>query len=250
MDLSFDRALKKTINSPHFTVQPDVPLSLLPDITPGIMQTISHHGAILQLPPKPQIFRIQVAANIISLEWKVQDQNTDVSSDRTLTFSLHCYGDIPYKLKRKLTFRKRRTKIITPESGFEEMSELSSESKNTFPSLPASLLGSRNISLMMQVDREQVSNGSKEMDHLIEDSEGLSSAGILLKPTGSKNIASLLPEPIRLPQKKDDQTKTPVRLSDTNPSNSGGVLNLPPLVISGKQDQTPHQESMQSVQSM
>ncbi len=269
MDLSFDRALKQTTVSPQFRVQPEVPISLLPDILPGLNQTLSQHGAILQLPPKPQFNGIQVAPNTISLEWEAQDRNTDVSSDRTLTFSLHCYGDIPYKLKRKLTFKKRLSKMITPESGFE--SELGSESKNTFPSLPPSLLGSRNISLVTQTDKLSNSGGVKENDDttdqakiLYEEPDGPDSDGLILKPVGSKNVPSLLSEAIRLPKKKEPKLPqfqiqsantslnitNPVRLATVNSSRGGGgggVLNLPPLVISQSDQIQQHEGSLHSV---
>ena len=261
MDLSFDRALKQTINSPHFTVQPDVPLSLLPDIIPSLIQTLNQHGAILQLPPKPQFSGIQVAANNILLEWEVRDQSTDISSDRTLTFSLHCYGDIPYKLKTKLMFKKGYAKTITPESGFEDMSEMSSESKSTFPSLPSSVFGSRPISLVAQPEQDMGLECPNSQTKIIE--EERESNGLMLKPTDSKPILSLLPEQIRLPKRKEvrlPQFSTlsanaslnipnPIKPSTANSSttagahsirvstasaasNTGGVLNLPPLIIS------------------
>lgn len=238
VDLSFERALRQTITSPHFGVQPDVPLSLLPDITSNLIQSLNQHGAILQLPPKPEFSDIQVATNTISLEWGVQDHNTDVSSDRTLTFSLHCYGDIPYRLKTKLSFKKKLRKLVTPESGFEDMSmsEFSNESKNMFTSLPTTSLGSRNSSLVTQTN--QVEEESKTL------------------------VSSLLPEPVRLPKRRTDETKLPQiatqsasaslnvqnlgQLSTLNGSSSGRILNLPPLIINKPEPAMP----VSSVQTM
>ena len=158
MDTSFERILKQTaLAQPSKqplvkpSIQPEVPLSLLPDITPTMAQTLNHHGAILQLPPKPWFVDISVTNNAISLQWQVSDQNADLLADRTLTYSLHCYADVPYKTKAKLNIKRRFVgKLVTPESGFEEMSEfsVSSEPVGNFPSLPSSLLGSRNISLV------------------------------------------------------------------------------------------------------
>lgn len=259
MDLNFDRALRQTITSPHSAIQPDVPLSLLPEITSSLLQTLNQHGSTLQLPPKPQFSNIQVATNTISLQWEAQDQNTDVSSDRTLTFSLHCYGDIPYKLETKLTFKKRLRKLITPESGFEDMSEMSSESKSTFPSLPPSLLGSRTTSLVTQQDQNTLNptkrTGDSRDKMITEESEEHESSESMGKSCTGRTMLSLLPEPIRLPKRREN-TRLPqlvmqsanASLSIPNPStsDSSGVLNLPPLIVS-KQEQPMQLISMQSM---
>lgn len=257
MDLSADRALRQTTTSPHFSIQPDVPLSLLPDITSTLMQTLNQHGAILQLPPKPLFADIQVATKSISLRWEVQEQSNDVSSDRTVTFSLHCYGDIPYKLERKFAFKRRLQRLITPESGFEDMSEMGSESRSTFPSLPPSLLGSRNISLLAQHD---TSKGAEKSSNQIirEESEECEISG---KANGSKALPALLPEPIRLPRRRDEaklpqlilqsanasvNVPTMARLSKDPSSIGSGLLNLPPLIIN-KPEQPVQLVSMQSM---
>ena len=245
----------------HLSIPADVPLSLLPDIMPTVAQSLGQHGAILQLPPKPNLNMdaILVTANAISLEWRIPSQSSDVTSDRTLTYSLHCYADVPFKLNGKLNFKKRLAgNMVTPESGFEEMSDLSSESKNTFPSVPPSLLGSRNVSLVTQQD-QNVSSDNKEPGNqtIAEEQSGISASdgakGLILKPTiATKNITSLLPEPIRLPKPADSNTDTklPKLLvhSATNPPNtsnlptrpptnhvSGAILNLPPLIVNKPQ---------------
>lgn len=238
MDLTFDRALRQTINSPKDTIQPDVPLSLLPDITPALVRSLEQHGAILQLPPKPEFSKIVVTTNTIALEWEVKDRHSDVSSDRTLTFSLHCYGDIPYKLKMKLMFKKRITKLVTPESGFEDMSELSSESNNTFPSLPPSVLGSRNVNASIHHNMEEKKAIKEEEDELLF-RQSISSSN-------NNNKVPLLPEPIRLPRKRlMEDSKLPqlaaqsanASLNLSNPlkvltaTSTEGILNLPPLII-------------------
>ena len=244
MDLSLETALRQMSTSSHFAIQPDVPLSLLPDITPALIGSLNQHGAILQLPPKPHFTDIKVAANTISLQWQVEDQSSDVvSSDRTMTFSLHCYGDIPYKLERKLTFKKRMRNLITPESGFEDMSEMSSDSKST---LPPSLLGSRNVSTVAHYDTGELSRGRIIREESEEN-----------ETTNVEPMPSLLPEPIRLPIRRNEsklpqlvlQQSANASLNLTNPDKSlkgSGILNLPPLIIS-KQDQPLQLLSMQSV---
>lgn len=253
IDLSLERALGQTITSPHSNIEPDVPLSLLPEISTYLVETLDQHGAILQLPPRPQFTNTpQVATNTITLDWEVMDQNADVSSDRTLTYSLHCYSDLPYKMETKLTFKKKLRKLITPESGFEEMSELSSESRSTYPSLPPSLLGSRNVSSLTQQDQEMFypSKHSRNNDQMItEEMENHdSSSDPVLKSHDNITMPSLLPEPIRLPKRREDSTKFPQLIPQSSGTNlnlngsarlqastSGGVLNLPPLII-GKQE--------------
>ena len=261
MDLNFDRSLKETSHAPHCTMQPEVPLSLLPDITPSLIESLTQHGAVLQLPPRPHFQTTQVKANAISLVWKVHEQNTDVSSDRTLTYSLHCYADIPYKTKVRQNFKKRYVRgLVTPESGFEDMSELSSESKNNFPSLPPSLLGSRNISLVRLQGTSSNQNGpSESRDKDAESHE--QSNDLVLKPTPGSNIASLLPEPIRLPKPSstaadvklpqllvnspdtsfnatDKNTRHSTKTNTSMSDHATAVLNLPPLVISSKQSES------------
>ena len=235
MDLNFERSLNETSHAPHCTMQPEVPLSLLPDITPNMVDSLHQHGAVLQLPPRPHIQTAQVKAKTISLVWAVQEEVTDIASDRTLTYSLHCHADIPFRAKVKLNFKKQFVrKMVTPESGFEELSELSSESKNTFPSLPPSSLGSRNISLI------RLQGKGSDASELSDQGDKIES--LVLKPTPG-NIAALLPEPIRLPKVSDDirqsqlPSNSPARMRRPTTTNQddtehpGTVLNLPPLVV-------------------
>ena len=303
MDTSFERILKQTaLAQPSMqplvkpSIQPDVPLSLLPDITPSMAQTLNQHGAILQLPPKPWFVDITVTNNAISLQWEVSDQNTDLSADRTLTYSLHCYADVPFKTKAKLNIKRRFVgKLVTPESGFEEMSEFSanSESAGNFPSLPTSLLGSRNISLVTigskpqqdldqdksrdtpehkrtnqnEISRpvgvgvkgqkledtsenklESVPSQTSTIETIIAADQAVTvpqkKPTLVMKPTGSKNISSILPEPIRLPKPAEGITEAQLpqvvkrkpsgarpATHSSVPDQTGTMLNLPPLII-------------------
>ena len=208
MDANFDRALKLTGMTPQPAIQPDVPLSLLPDITTNLAQTLNQHGAILQLPPKPWFVDIQVNGNAISLQWEVSDSGSDITADRTVTFSLYCFADVPFKMKGKLNFKRRLLrvgKLATPESGFEDMSE-GCESKSSFPTLPASLLGSQNISL--------VTLGSGDAR---QQSEAFPSSK---KPSSQKPSSQnprLAPEDTKeFMQKHDDSTSSPTSSPTTN----------------------------------
>jgi len=260
LDMSLEHTLNQTIST-LAPQQPDVPLSLLPDILPGQLQTVRQHGAILQLPPRPMFSDVTIATSTISLNWKVQDQSVDISSDRTLTFSLHCYADIPRKSRSKLTLSSGLAKTSTPESGFEEMSELSSESNNTFSSVPPSAMGSRNISLLGQPSLPGVNKDGvikEELEESLPLKEDMKLPALVLHPPPSKNIASLIPEAIRLPKKKEDLADRPVvglgsngpRLEPigkppltTQGTNRGGILNLPPLLM----DKSAHLGSLRSV---
>ena len=243
MDLNFERSLNETSRAPHCTMQPEVPLSLLPDITPNMVDSLHQHGAVLQLPPQPQIQTAQVKAKAISLVWNVEEDETDVASDRTLTYSLHCHADIPFRAKVKLNFKKQFVrKMVTPESGFEESSELSSESKNTFPSLPPSSMGSRNISLI------RLQGKGSDASELSDQGDKVES--LVLKPTPG-NIAALLPEPIRLPKVSDDVKNSPAgrrrptTTAQDHPDHPSAVLNLPPLV--NKPTTAPSETELMSV---
>ena len=250
MDANFDRALKLTGIAPPPAIQPDIPLSLLPDITTNLAQTLNQHGAILQLPPKPWFVDIQVNGNAISLQWDVSDQASDITADRTVTFSLYCFADVPFKMKGKLNFKRRLLrvgKLATPESGFEDMSE-GCESKTSFPTLPASLLGSQNISLVTvgsgdarkpseaftsssqkpRLAPEDAKESVPKHDDSVStsyktttttttttntsttDQESAPKKTIVLKPSAGKKTL-LLPEPIRLP-KPTEPTTTEVKL--------------------------------------
>ena len=252
MDVSFDRALKQTMNSKLPNIPPDVPLSLYPNVMPNLISSLEQHGAILQLPSKPEFESIKVTTNTISLEWKMPNQMA-VSLDRTLTYSLHCYADVPAKLKVRLGSKKKPMNLMSPESGFEDMSDQSTESKSTFISLPPTALGKR-LPVEPQDQVTIQSHGSASrldelMPHMssnkVGEEEGKSEEHLVLKPTTGKTISSLLPEPIRLPKaigssgpEMSTSQQLPVPSSKLRPKveqgvhfHSGALLNLPPLII-------------------
>lgn len=152
MDANFDRALKRTMLTIKQPTQPELPLSLLPDVMSTINEALGQHGAILQLPPQPTFVNVSVTTNTISLKWEYpQEHSSDVTADRTLKYSLHCHADIPFKMKSKISFKRQFIgggNLTTPESGFVDYSGSSTEQSSNFPSVSQSLLGSRNISLI------------------------------------------------------------------------------------------------------
>ena len=229
MDANFDRALKRTTLAMKPPTQPEVPLSLLPDITPSITETLGQHGAILQLPSKPSFQNVTVTTNTISLKWECpQENSSDVSMDRTLTFSLHCHADVPFRLKSKISFKKQIVNNgmqITPESGFEDFSGSSVEPSTNFPSVPQSLLGSRNISLIAIQPNETQKTGVLPQEYTpsvlaVEKSPSAQPP----KPKLQAPIGTKLPEIIK------PVPGVPHLLPASLPSSSSAAkLNLPPL---------------------
>ena len=254
MDANMDRALKRTVLVMRPPTQPEVPLSLLPDVTPTITEALGQHGAILQLPSRPSFLDIAVTTNTILLRWECAQECSDVTADRTLTFSLHCHADVPLKLKSVISFKKQligNAKQITPESGFEDFSGSSAEP--TFPSVPQSLLGSRNISLI-GLGRTDNSNAGGKSHDTVENGtnmgmESLSHVDVEGGPSRSKiddqdrdqgeGSPRLLPQPVRPKLQTANNTKLPEVVNRAKSSHlppsvlpssaSAARLNLPPL---------------------
>lgn len=235
MDANFDRALKRTMLVIKQPTQPEVPLSLLPDITPTINETLGQHGAILQLPSKPSFQNVAVTTNTISLQWECpQEDSSDVSMDRTLTYSLHCHADVPFRLKSKISFKKQIVNSgmqITPESGFEDFSGSSVEPSTAFPSVPQSLLGSRNISLIAIQPSETKNTGMMQQEtppnEVHEPAVKKNPHDQLPNPKLQASITTKLPEIIKPgPGIQAIQHLLPSSLPS---SSSAAKLNLPPL---------------------
>ena len=235
MDTNFDWALKRTMLVTKPPTQPEVPLSLLPDITPTINDTLGQHGAILQLPPKPSFQNVSVTTNTISLHWECPTENSsDVSTDRTMTFSLHCHADIPFRLKSRISFKRQvmgSGMQITPESGFEDFSGSSVEPSTSFPSVPQSLLGSRNISLIALQPTDTHTTIGMAGNDIHEDVHAHMNTGVETRDQKSKSkiqgpIGTKLPEII----KPGVQVKPHLLPPSLLPSSSSAAkLNLPPL---------------------
>ena len=254
MDANFDRALKRTALAIKTPTQPELPLSLLPDITSTINEALGQHGAILQLPPKPSFNNVSVTTNTISLKWECpQEHSSDVTADRTLKYSLHCHADIPFKMKSKISFKRQfigSGNLITPESGFVDYSGSSTEQSSNFPSVPQSLLGSRNISLIALGKTENPNTGVRTNNVVTDDSilESVSQRDVAdvpnkadthknkngkilprIVPESSKPIADAkLPEMVKPGMRL--QAKPALLPASLVPSSASAArLNLPPL---------------------
>ena len=125
VDTSLDVALKQSVTTPPTRGQPEVPMILYPDITKAMTDDLERHGGILQLPPTPSFTEVKVATHTISLQWEAPDQNGgNITSDRTVTFSLHCFANQYHDPKHRAVLRQMPKPVhTTPESGFEDMAE-------------------------------------------------------------------------------------------------------------------------------
>ena len=153
-DASLEMALKQSTTTPPTRSQPEVTMILHPDITKAMLEDLDRHGGILQLPPMPSFTEVKVTTNTILLQWETSDQNgSDIASDRTVTFSLHCFANQSRNLKSKVALRQMlKPAHSTPESGFEDMAENPTSNGNDlkvkFPPLLPSLVTDRRVQLI------------------------------------------------------------------------------------------------------
>ena len=139
-----------------------LPVGLRPkqELAGKIQQVLEQHGAILQLPEKPIFSKMKIFKDYIEMHWKVTEENIEVASDRTLSYSLQCFADVPFKFQKGKFFNlSRRMHNInlhsgfSPDSGFQdEGSERSSEASEnqgtTLPSITPSIHSNHNVSLV------------------------------------------------------------------------------------------------------
>lgn len=241
MDSVLDNVLKQTAaftpssrnedNSQKSNMQL-LPVSLRPksELTSKLQQVLNQHGAVLQLPGKVVLSHVSVHSTSIVLRWELPDQNTEVTADRTLIFSLQCYADVPFKFKKDkiVNFNKRLLNIgttspgLSQDSGYHQdgssdcTSQASDIKSGNLPSIPPSLRtsSSHNESLItMQTPDMKDSNGKLE-DHKekLKNSNSHTPQGQVLHKT------PVLPQSVRLAQ-----TTSAARAS-------GALLNLPPLL--------------------
>ena len=260
-----DKVLKQTATFAHVQPQREDKekvsnIHLLPvglrkgELTTRLQQVLVHHGAVLQLPHKPVFIEAKVHQNSISLSWELPGQ-AEVTTDRTRVYSLQCFADVPFKYKpeRLLHLKKRFLSVpstgASPESGFDEPSEVSSqhsEAKSTLPSIPPSLICSQNISLVTmnsgapvkgakdekQLDQDTVKSEENDERGKSECEEG----GVYGPKPGQKAsrvMKPLFPEPVHMPYVIDgaaNKKQTPQLHRDPSTQASAALLSLPPLL--------------------
>ena len=201
-----------TYHVPHqITNQPEVPLSLVPDVTPQVIQLLQQHGAVLQLPSCPTFTVTMVTGNNISLQWSLSDTE-DVTMDTTLNYSLEYHAKLPLSLTRYNSSMK--SYMASVESGFDDTSTNSSDYKSS--------QWGGNVSTATATSTHKESHDIPE-HHNEKPYNSLE--------TNKDVISSLLPAPVHLPTKTGELPA--IVTTATKPghqdNSSSSVLNLPPL---------------------
>lgn len=232
------------------------------ELASRLQQVFVQHGAVLQLPEKPVFVDLKITMNLITIFWELPSQNLEVTADRTQVFSLQCFADVPFKFKKEklITMNKRFLGAgVSPESGFYDPSEISSQQSEErgglLPSIPPSLLGSRNISLITMNSlqnkhqasdtptldtREQQEGADKplheEGDELLlsYSKAAVSLGGPIPGQKAPRSVKTIFPEPVRTNQRKDSpsEPKLPLIVAhrDHGSTHASALLNLPPLL--------------------
>jgi len=218
----FTNITMETYHVPHqIANQPEVPLSLIPDVTPQVIQLLQQHGAVLQLPSCPTFTVVIVTSNIISLQWSLSDTE-DITMDTTLNYSLEYHSKLPSTITRHSSSRK--SYMASQESGFDDTST------NSSSDYKSSQWGG-NVSMVTATSSPH--KRSHDQEHYNSDGKTKIPHGHLLEvqPTNKDVISSLLPAPLQLT--KAGELPAIVTVA-TKPSHqeSSSVLNLPPLKTS------------------
>lgn len=207
----FTNITMETYCVPHqIANQTEVPLSLIPNVTPQVIQLLQQHGAVLQLPSCPTFTVVIVTSNIINLQWSLSD--TDVTMDTTLNYSLEYHPKLPSALTRHSSSRK--SYMASQESGYDDTSTNSSSDHKSSP------WGGMVTATSSPHKRSEYYNETKtKIPHgqLLE-----------VQPTNKDIISSLLPAPVQLTKAGE----LPAIVTTATKQESSSVLNLPPLKTS------------------
>ena len=211
----FNTITMDTYHVPHqVTHQPEVPLSLIPNVNPQVIQLLQQHGAVLQLPCCPTFTVIMVTGIIISLQWSLSDTE-DVTMDTTLKYSLEYHTKLPLTPMTRYN-SSRRSHMASLESGFEDGSTNSSsdyKSSQWGGNVSTPHKGSHDTEIAEQCNEGKV---IKSPLHTIDSTKDM--------------VSPLLPMPLHLPAKPGELPA--IVTTATKPSqqqDSSSVLNLPPL---------------------
>ena len=197
-----------TYHVPHqVTNQPEVPLSLIPDVSPQMTQLLQQHGAVLQLPSCPT-FTVVTVTGDISLQWSLSDTE-DVTMDTTINYSLEYHAKLPSMMTRYNSSRKSH--MASLESGFDDTST------NSSSDYKSSQWGG-NVSMVTATSATP--HKGSHTDHYNE-----------VKPkkyqTSKDVMSSLLPTPLHL--KAGELPNIVTTATKSSEQDSSLVLNLPPL---------------------
>lgn len=207
-----------TDHIPHqITNQPEVPLSLVPNVTPQVIQLLKQHGAVLQLPSCPTFTVVIVTSNIINLQWSLSDTE-DVTMDTTLKYMLEYHAKLPSTLT---TFNSssRKSHMASQESGFDDGSTNSgSDYKSSH--------WTGNVS-MVTATSSSAHKGSHDPEIPEVDHNARPNRAQLLETRSTKRdvMSSLLPAPIHV----NRTGELPSIVASTQQDSNSSMLNLPPL---------------------
>ena len=204
-----------TYHVPHqITNQPEVPLSLIPDVSPQVMQLLQQHGAVLQLPSCPTFTVVMVTSNNISLQWSLSDTE-DVTMDTTLTYSLEYHARLPLTLTHYDSSRK--SYMASAESGFDDAST------NSSSDYKSSQWGG-NVSMVTATSTPHKGSHDPEIPEHCEGKPKRPHHSLL-----DTNISPLLPAPVHLPTKVGELPAIVTTATKPIHQDNSSVLNLPPL---------------------
>ena len=202
----------------QITNQPEVPLSLIPDVTPQVTQLLQQHGAVLQLPNCPNFTVVIVTSNNISLQWSLSDTE-DVTKDTTINYSLEYHSKLPITITRYNSSRKSH--MTSVESGFDDTST------NSSSDYKSSQWGG-NISMVTASSTPHKGSHDPDIPEHCDEGKPRRLAD-LLDANGKDVISSLLPVPVYLPTKPGELPAIVTTVTKPTRQDSSSVLNLPPL---------------------
>ena len=211
----FNSITMDTYHVPHqVTNQPEVPLSLIPNVNAQVIQLLQQHGAVLQLPSCPTFTVVTVTGIIISLQWSLSDTE-DVTMDTTLKYSLEYHAKLPSSSMTRYN-SSTKSHMASLESGFDDGS---TNSSNDYKS---SQWGG-NISAVTSTPHKgsndpeipEQCNEGKVKHHTVDSTKDV--------------ISPLLPMPLHLPTKLGELPAIVTTATRPSQQDSSSVLNLPPL---------------------
>lgn len=210
LDSSLDSTLKQTTLFPGIGEEEKdgptdeqhvqtLPVGLGPkgELTLKLQQALNQHGVVLQLPERIQFVEVRIHSKSIFIQWEVPEQNLEVTFDRTRSYSLHCFADVPLKSKKdRLQTLNRRILSINSsspglashaDSGYQEGASdtASQNSDGKLPLIPPSLRTSSSHNVSLVIASPPLASTLEESDSK-PDTPNLSLAQKTLKPQSIK----------------------------------------------------------------
>ena len=219
-----------TYTIPHqATNQLEVPLSLIPDVTPQVVQLLRQHGAVLQLPSCPTFTDVMVTTDSITLYWSLCDTE-DVAMDTTMTYSLEYHPKVPPTslVRYDSSSRKSRMAANSVESGFDESSTSSDYRSSQYGVSMATMTssGGAHKTLHDPDIPEHVNNQPQEIQPIRDVISSLLPTPVHLPALPNKGIGEL---PSIISTKQLLHLENREQFNQSEHRDSSSLLNLPPL---------------------